>query len=74
MLRLLQIASSIPQILQPPNINLINPKVKGIPEDADIEKRKIAKILLDQFKEFNSILLYYLIMEIYIFSNNFKIN
>src|ERR671912_154702 len=55
----LQIASSLPQILQPPDINLIDPKVKGIPEDADIEKRKIAKILLDQFKEFNSILYYF---------------
>jgi hypothetical protein len=51
----LQIASSLPQILQPPDINLIDSKVKGIPEDADIEKRKIAKILLDQFKEFSSI-------------------
>jgi hypothetical protein len=51
----LQIASSLPQILQPPDINLIDPKVKGIPEDADIEKRKIAKTLLDQFKEFSSI-------------------
>ena len=51
----LQIASSLPQILQPPDISLIDPKVNGIPEDADIEKRKIAKILLEQFKEFNSI-------------------
>src|SRR5918993_2200635 len=50
----LQIASSLPQILQPPDINLVDPKVNGIPEDADIEKRKIAKILLDQF-EFSSI-------------------
>src|ERR671911_98354 len=46
----LQIASSLPQILQPPDINLVDPKVKGIPEDADIEKREIAKILLDQFE------------------------
>ena len=51
----LQIASSLPQILQPPDINLVDPKVKGIPEDADIEKRKIAKILLDQFNEFSSV-------------------
>ena len=51
----LQIASNLPQILQPPDINLLDPKVKGIPEDADIEKRKIAKILLDQFNEFSSI-------------------
>ena len=51
----LQITSSLPQILQPPNINLIDPKINGIPEDADIEKRKIAKILLDQFKKFSSI-------------------
>ena len=51
----LQIASSLPQILQPPDINLVDPKVNGIPEDADIEKRKIAKILLDQFDEFLSI-------------------
>jgi len=50
----LQIASNLPQILQPPDVNLIDPKVKGIPEDADIEKRKIAKILLGQF-EFSSI-------------------
>jgi hypothetical protein len=50
----LQIASNLPQILQTPDINLIDSKVKGIPEDADIEKRKIAKILLGQF-EFSSI-------------------
>src|SRR5688500_7982648 len=51
----LQIASNLPQILQPPDINVIDSKVNGIPEDADIEKRKIAKILLDQFNEFSSI-------------------
>jgi hypothetical protein len=51
----LQIASNIPQILQPPDISLIDSKVNGIPEDADIEKRKIAKTLLDQFNEFSSI-------------------
>jgi hypothetical protein len=50
----LQIASSLPQILQPPDVNLVDPKVNGIPEDADIEKRKIGKILLDQFNEFLS--------------------
>ena len=55
----LQIASNLPQILQPPDINLVDPKVNGIPENADIEKRKIAKILLDQFKEINSILYYF---------------
>jgi hypothetical protein len=54
----LQIASSLPQILQPPDVNLIDPKVNGIPEDADIEKRKIGKILLDQFNEFSSIVFY----------------
>ena len=51
----LQIASNLPQILQPPDINLIDSKIKGIPEDADMEKRKIAKTLLDQFNEFSSI-------------------
>src|SRR5215204_2417917 len=51
----LQIVSNLPQILQPPDINLIDSKVNGIAEDADIEKRKIAKILLDQFDEFSSI-------------------
>ena len=51
----LQIASSLPQILHPPDINLIDPKVNGIPEDADIEKRKIGKILLEQFNEFFSV-------------------
>ena len=51
----LQIASSLPQILEHHNVNLIDPKVNGIPENADIEKRKIAKILMDQFKEFSSI-------------------
>src|SRR5215211_9037673 len=34
----LQIASSLPQILEPPDISLIDSKVNGIPEDADIEK------------------------------------
>src|SRR5918993_3718086 len=51
----LQIANSLPQILQSPDINLIDPKINGIPEDADIEKRKIGKILLDQFNEFSSV-------------------
>ena len=51
----LQIASSLPQILQPPDVNLIDPKVNGIPEDVDIEKRKIGKILLDQFNELFSV-------------------
>ena len=51
----LQIASNLPEILQPPDKNLIDSKINGIPEDADIEKRKIAKILLDQFNEFSSI-------------------
>ena len=63
----LQIASSLPQILQPPDVNLIDPRVKGIPEDADIEKRKIGKILLDQFNEFNSILYYFNNGDIYFF-------
>src|SRR5215213_6830142 len=51
----LQIANNLPQILQPPDINLIDSKINGIPEDADIEKRKIVKILLSQFNEFSSI-------------------
>ena len=34
---------------------MIDSKVNGIQEDADIEKRKIAKTLLDQFNEFSSI-------------------
>ena len=34
---------------------MIDSKVKGIPEDADIEKRKIVKILLSQFNDFSSI-------------------
>jgi hypothetical protein len=63
----LQIATSLPQMLQPPDISLIDPKVKGIPEDADIEKRKIAKILLDQFEELNSTLYYFNNGDIYFF-------
>jgi hypothetical protein len=51
----LQIASNIPQIIQPPDIDLIDSKINGILEDADIEKRKIVKILLNQFNEFSSI-------------------
>jgi len=52
---------------------LVDPKVKGIPENADIEKRKIAKILLNQFKDINSILYYFNIGDIYLM-NHFKIN
>ena len=63
----LQIASSLPQMLQPPDVNLVDPKVNGIPEDADIEKRKIAKILLDQFNELNSTLYYFNNGDIYFF-------
>jgi len=55
----LQIASNLPEILQPPDRKLVDLKIKGIPEDADIEKRKIAKILMNQFKDINSILYYF---------------
>jgi len=41
----LQIASSLPQIFEHHDVNLIDPKVNGIPENADIEKRKPAKTL-----------------------------
>jgi hypothetical protein len=51
----LQIASSLPQIFEHHDVNLIDSKVNGIPENADIEKRKTAKTLLDQFNEFSSI-------------------
>jgi hypothetical protein len=51
----LQIAISLPQILEHHDVNLIDPKVNGIQEDSDLEKRKIAKTLLDQFNEFSSI-------------------
>ena len=34
---------------------MIDSNINGIPEDADIDKRKIAKILLEQFNEFSSI-------------------
>ena len=34
---------------------MIDSKINGIPEDADIEKRKIGKILLEQFNEFFSV-------------------
>jgi hypothetical protein len=51
----LQIAISLPQILEHHDVNLIDPKVNGIQEDADLKKRKIAKTLLDQFNEFSSI-------------------
>ena len=44
---------------------MIDPKVKGIPKDEDIEKRKIAKILLEQFKDINSILYYFKNGDIY---------
>jgi len=30
----LQIASNLPEILEPPDVNLIDPKVNGIPEEA----------------------------------------
>jgi hypothetical protein len=35
----LQIASTLPQSLQPPDVNLVDPKVNGIPEDADLEEK-----------------------------------
>ncbi|HEX7142717.1 MAG TPA: hypothetical protein VF222_09595 [Nitrososphaeraceae archaeon] len=34
---------------------MIDPNINGITEDADIDNRKIAQILLDQFNEFSSI-------------------
>lgn len=45
----LELAAQTTSIASPPvDSDLISEKLKGIPEDADIEKRKIAKILLDK--------------------------
>ena len=69
----LQIASNLPEILQPPDRNLVDLKFKGIPEDADIEKRKIIKYFWINLK---ILIQFYiiLIMEIYILMNHFMIN
>ena len=54
----LQIASSSPQILQPPDTNLIDSKINGIPEDVDIEKRKIAKYFWINLTIFHQLIFY----------------
>ena len=54
----LQIASSLPQILQPPDINLIDPKTNGIPENADIEKRKLLKYYWINLTSFHQLYFY----------------
>ena len=52
---ILEITSKLPQVSSAPFASSISPELHGIPEDADIPKRKVAQDILDTGKDFQVI-------------------
>ena len=52
---ILEITSKLPQVSSTPFASSISPELPGIPEDADMPKRKVAKDILDTDKDFQAI-------------------
>ena len=53
---ILELTSKLPEVKSVPYSNLINPKLHGIPKDADVSKRKVAQSILSVDKDFRAIL------------------
>ena len=53
---ILEITSKLPQVSSTPFASSISPELHGIPEDADMPKRKVAQDILDTDKDFQVIL------------------
>src|SRR5215212_1762930 len=52
---ILEITSKLPQVSSTPFASSISPELPGIPEDADMPKRKVAQDVLDTDKDFQAI-------------------
>lgn len=52
---LLEVTSILPQVKSIPYVNSISQKFMGIPQNFDIEKRKVAQDILNEDKDFGSI-------------------
>jgi hypothetical protein len=52
---ILEITSKLPQVSSTPFASSISPELPGIPEDADMPKRKVAQDILDTDKDFQAI-------------------
>jgi hypothetical protein len=52
---ILEITSKLPQVSSTPFASSISPELPGIPEDADMPKRKVAQDILDTDKDFQVI-------------------
>jgi Cache domain len=52
---ILEITSKLPQVSSTPFASSISPELHGIPEDADMPKRKVAQDILDTDKDFQVI-------------------
>ncbi len=52
---ILEITSKLPQVSSTPFASSISPELHGIPEDADMPKRKVAQDILDTDKDFQAI-------------------
>jgi signal transduction histidine kinase len=52
---ILRISTSLPQIASRPNISLIDEKLHGVPQDTETEKRFIAKTIMKEYPNFDTI-------------------
>jgi signal transduction histidine kinase len=52
---ILEISSSLPQIASSPNASLVDDKLHGVPQDSEAEKRFIAKTIMKEYPNFDSI-------------------
>jgi signal transduction histidine kinase len=47
--------SQLPQVNTPPLANLINSALHGIPQDTDVQRRAVAKDILENYKSFDTV-------------------
>ena len=52
---ILQISSSLPQITSRPNTTLIEEKIHGVSQDSEAEKRFVAKTIMKEYPNFDTI-------------------
>ncbi len=54
-IRILQTTSRLDELKNPKDAELISSELKGVPQDYDLETRKVAQSILGQFPEFNNV-------------------
>jgi hypothetical protein len=52
---ILRISSSLPQIASRPNASLIDENLHGVPQSSEVDKRFVAKIIMEEYPNFDTV-------------------